>query len=126
MRKLDNYWKSPVFSLPLFIIYFVSRLRAESSNWRVERVEKVNMFFKLCRIKTQNVVLFLLATLVSHSFFFLFFSALDWVNLSVLMLVLKQVKTVSSLLSTNFFSLFSLFASFQYLSRVPCRLMMTT
>lgn len=73
MRKLDNYWKSPVFSLPLFIIYFASRLRAESSNWRVERVEKVNMFFKLCRIKTQNVVLFLLATLVSHSFFFFSF-----------------------------------------------------
>lgn len=95
MRKLGNYLKSPVFSLA---VYFASWLRAECSNWRVEQVEKVSLFFKWCRIKTQNVVLFLLASLVSHSYSFfllhLFCPQSGEGLFSVLMLPLKQVQTV--------------------------------
>ena len=67
--------RKALFSARCCLLFILPRGSGQSvSNWRVEQVEKASLFFKWCRIKTQNVVLFLLASLVSHSnsFFFPF------------------------------------------------------
>lgn len=65
--------RKALFSARCCLLFILPRGSGQSvSNWRVEQVEKASLFFKWCRIKTQNVVLFLLASLVSHSNSFFF------------------------------------------------------